>query len=156
VSAPGNQRSVTAAEMTDALVEINDRLARAARAHERMTAGFFCECGNCLAENVPLSLEEHEEIRDREDLIFAPGHDASRPQRLPQRVSSASTQLGSLDFAEWRLLRVQRLVRTARLEPERRCHEEGQEGHVPGAYSPLRSRASVARQRALRRCAATS
>lgn len=111
--APGNGRGVTAAEMTDALVEINDRLARAARAHERGSANFFCECGNCLAENVPLSLEEHEEIRDREDLVFAPGHDAPRPERLPQRVSSASTQLGSLDFAESRLVRVQRLVRAA-------------------------------------------
>ncbi|HET8751959.1 MAG TPA: hypothetical protein VFM43_05485 [Gaiellaceae bacterium] len=104
---------MTAAEMTDALVEINDRLARATRAHDLVAANFFCECGNCLAENVPLSLEEHEEIRVREDLIFAPGHDAPRPDRLPRRVSSASTQLGSLDFAESRLVRVQRLVRAA-------------------------------------------
>jgi hypothetical protein len=113
MSPPGNRTSVTAAEMTDALVEINDRLARAVRVHEGSTADFFCECGNCLAENVPLSLEEYEEIRDREDLIFAPGHEAPRPERLPQRVSSASTQLGSLDFAESRLVRVQRLARSA-------------------------------------------
>ena len=99
--------------MTDALVEINDRLARGAKAHELESATFFCECGNCLAENVPLSLEEHEEIRVREDLIFAPGHDAPRPERQPPRISSASTQLGSLDFAESRLVRIQHLIRTA-------------------------------------------
>lgn len=73
---------MTAAEMTEALVQINDRLARAARAKRSEVATFFCECGDCLAENVPLSLDEHEEIRAREDLIFAPGHDAQRKNRF--------------------------------------------------------------------------
>jgi hypothetical protein len=72
---------VTAAEMTEALVQINDRLARAAPAKGTATTTFFCECGDCLAEDVPLSLDEHEEIRVREDLIFAPGHDAQRDDR---------------------------------------------------------------------------
>jgi hypothetical protein len=72
---------VTAAEMTDALVQINDRLARVARSKRSTTATFFCECGDCLAEDVPLSLDEHEEIRAREDLIFALGHDAQRENR---------------------------------------------------------------------------
>jgi hypothetical protein len=72
---------VTAAEMTEALVQINDRLARAALAKGVATSTFFCECGDCLAENVPLSLDEHEEIRAREDLIFARGHEAERDDR---------------------------------------------------------------------------
>jgi hypothetical protein len=72
---------VTAAEMTDALVQINDRLARAARTQGSSETMFFCECGKCLAEDVRLSLDEHEEIRAREDLIFAPRHDAQRDYR---------------------------------------------------------------------------
>lgn len=76
--------------MTDALVEINDRLARASRARELVTADFSCECGNCLAENVTLSLEEHDEIRAREDLIFAPGHDVRSADRRRQRLGSAA------------------------------------------------------------------
>ena len=67
--------------MTDALVQINDRLARTARAQGSSEALFFCECGNCLAEDVRLSLDEREEIRAREDLIFAPGHDSQRDSR---------------------------------------------------------------------------
>ena len=109
----GNGTRVTAAEMTDALGQINDRLARAARANELSSASFYCECGDCLAEHVPLSLEEHDEIRAREDLIFAPGHELRRPDRTPQRVSSASTRRGSPDFAESRLVRIQHLIRTA-------------------------------------------
>jgi hypothetical protein len=69
--------------MTDALVEINDRLARAVRAEGGAAVTFFCECGECLADEVPLSLDEYEEIRVREDLIFAPGHDA--PRRYPAK-----------------------------------------------------------------------
>ena len=71
--------------MTDALVEINDRLARAGRADGATAVTFFCECGECHADEVPLSLDEHEEIRVREDLIFAPGHDAPRRYRQPTR-----------------------------------------------------------------------
>jgi hypothetical protein len=67
--------------MTDALVQINDRLARAARAQGSTDAAFFCECGHCLAEEVRLSLDEREEVRAREDLIFAPGHDSQRDYR---------------------------------------------------------------------------
>jgi hypothetical protein len=75
--------------MTDALVDINDRLARAAIAHGAAAVTFFCECGECLADEVPLSLDEYEEIRVREDLIFAPGHDASSQPR-PVRISAGS------------------------------------------------------------------
>ena len=67
--------------MTDALVQINDRLACVARAKQSATITFFCECGDCLAEAVPLSLDEHEEIRAREDLIFAPGHETQENYR---------------------------------------------------------------------------
>jgi hypothetical protein len=70
-----------AAEMTDALVQINDRLALAARASGFETMVFHCECGECSAEDVRLSIEEHEEIRAREDLIFAPGHSIPRSRR---------------------------------------------------------------------------
>ena len=77
----GERMSVTAAEMTETLVQINDRLAWVARAKRSATVTLFCECGDCLAEDVPLSLDEHEEIRAREDLIFARGHDAQRDSR---------------------------------------------------------------------------
>jgi hypothetical protein len=109
---------MTAAEMTDALVEINDRLAAVARAREVASASFYCECGNCLAEEVALSVEEHEEIRDREDLIFVPGHDAPRRYRAPRRVGPGAFQTRSSaarDRAAMRRELVQRLVRTARV-----------------------------------------
>jgi hypothetical protein len=70
----GKCEGVKAAEMTEALVQINDQLARASRAFGFDAAVFHCECGDCLAEDVRLPLEEHDEIRAREDLIFAPGH----------------------------------------------------------------------------------
>jgi hypothetical protein len=75
------QTGVDAAQMTDALVQINDRLAKAATASGFATATFHCECGACPAEDVRLSLDEHDEIRAREDLIFAPGHDGPRLYR---------------------------------------------------------------------------
>ena len=77
----GIERGVKAAEMTDALVQINDQLARAARASGFDAAVFHCECGDCLAEDVRLSVEEHDEIRAREDLIFAPGHSTRQRRR---------------------------------------------------------------------------
>ena len=70
-----------AAEMSDALVQINDRLARAAAASGFDSAVFHCECGDCLAEDVRLSLDEHDEIRAREDLIFAPRHNIPQGRR---------------------------------------------------------------------------
>lgn len=72
---------MTAAEMTETLVQSNDRLAKTALAKGAAATTFFCECGDCLAEEVRLSLAENEEIRVREDLIFAPGHDAQRDDR---------------------------------------------------------------------------
>jgi hypothetical protein len=71
--------------MTDALVRVNDQLAEAARAREDETFTGFCECGDCLAADVLLTVDGHDEIRDREDLIFADGHEAplrSRKQNL--------------------------------------------------------------------------
>lgn len=67
--------------MTDALVRINDRLVGLARTREDETFTGFCECGDCLAEPVLLTVDGHEEIRAREDLIFADGHDAPRRYR---------------------------------------------------------------------------
>ena len=97
----GTTRSVTAAEMTDALVQINDRLARAARAQKSSGAAFFCECGNCLAEEVLLSLDEQEEIRAREDLIFAPGHDSQGDYRSePGGVARELLTRSIVRFAE--------------------------------------------------------
>jgi len=77
----GIGRGVKAAEMTDALVQINDQLARAARASGFDAGAFHCECGECLAEDVRLSVEEHDEIRARHDLIFAPGHSTRQRRR---------------------------------------------------------------------------
>jgi hypothetical protein len=82
--------------MTDALVHVNDRLAEAARGQGFPAASFYCECGDCLAEAVPLSLEEHDEIRAREDLIFAQGHD---------------TPTRALDSGEWRAALTRSLMR---------------------------------------------
>jgi hypothetical protein len=76
--------------MTEALVQINDRLAGAARAKGSTAATFFCECGDCLAEDVPLSLDEHEEIRARDDLIFARGHDAQLQRVYRSPVGGAA------------------------------------------------------------------
>jgi hypothetical protein len=74
--------------MTEALVQINDQLGAAARAGAPVTY-FYCECGDCLAEDVTLSLDGYEEVRDREDLIFAPGHEAPRRYRKPSPGHSA-------------------------------------------------------------------
>src|SRR5579862_1943560 len=108
---------MTAAEMTDALVQINDRLARAARANESATISCFCECGDCLALEVPLSLDEHDEIRAREALIFAPGHDAPSRYRRPTGVTSRSKgwirDQRAFDSAEWRDLLMTSLFRIA-------------------------------------------
>jgi hypothetical protein len=103
--------------MTDALVQINDRLAQAASSNGSASITFFCECGDCLAEEVPLSLDEHEEIRTREDLIFAPGHDAPRRYRQPPDIARASNGFGrerqTFDSAGLRDLLKTSLTRTA-------------------------------------------
>ena len=105
--------------MTDALAQINDRLADAARAAGSETVKFFCECGDCLAEEVPLSLAEHEELRVREDLIFAPGHDAPRRYREPTLPGWESTPTYAdlrLDNSErWRVSLLYALARPALL-----------------------------------------
>ena len=103
--------------MTDALVQINDRLANAARAKGSATVTFFCECGNCLADEVRLSLDEHEEIRAREDLIFAREHDAPRRYKQPEGIDThangSSRGQRGLDCAEWRDLLTTSLIRAA-------------------------------------------
>ena len=101
--------------MTDALVQINDRLAAAASAKGCETVSFFCECGDCLAEEVPLSLDEHEEIRVREDLVFARNHDAPRRYRRPAhlRAPSRTGAARSSASAEWRVLLAANLIRVA-------------------------------------------
>jgi hypothetical protein len=88
--------------MTDALVEINDRLAEAAWPRYGETTTFYCECGDCLAECVSLSLDEHDEIRAREDLIFAPGHESPRRYRKTHLLPG-SLPAGTQDSAEWLL-----------------------------------------------------
>jgi hypothetical protein len=115
----GNDPCVTAAEMTDALAQINDRLADAARGSgsRSETLTFFCECGDCMAEEVPLSLDEHEELRIREDLIFAPGHDAPRRYREPKLLGWDSlpryAELRIGDSERWRVALLYALTRSA-------------------------------------------
>lgn len=102
--------------MTDALVQINDRLVKAARDRGRARVTFYCECGNCLADEVRLTPDEHEEIRVREDLIFAPGHDPPRRYRRPASVATRSNGANhrrALDSAAWRDLLTTRLIRTS-------------------------------------------
>lgn len=103
--------------MTDALAQINDRLADAARAAGSATVSFFCECGDCMAEEVPLSLDEHEELRVREDLIFAPGHDAPRRYREPRLLGWDSTpryaELRIRGSERWRVALLYTLTRSA-------------------------------------------
>jgi hypothetical protein len=94
--------------MTDALVRTNDRLADAARAKGSSTATFFCECGDCLALELPLSLDEHEEIRARDDLIFLPGHDVPRRHHPP---AGSSLDRRTSDSTEWRERLVTSLLR---------------------------------------------
>jgi hypothetical protein len=110
---------VTATTMTDALAQINDRLADAARAARSETVTFLCECGDCLAEEVPLSLDEHEELRVRADLIFASGHDAPRRYREPRLLGWDSTptydELRSGDSERWRAALLYALTRSALL-----------------------------------------
>jgi hypothetical protein len=60
-------------KMQGAAIRINARLAEASRGESRPVA-FVCECGRCNVEVVPLTLEEFDEIRAREDLVLAPGH----------------------------------------------------------------------------------
>ena len=91
--------------MTEALVLINDRLADAAGARGAAGATFYCECGDCLAEELSLSLDQHEEIRVREDLIFAAGHDAPRRYRRPTRKA--------FEFSDWRGIVTANLSRLA-------------------------------------------
>jgi hypothetical protein len=110
--------------MTDALVQINDRLAKAARARGFANATFYCECGECLAEDVPLTLEEHDAIRDREDLIFAPGHDAPRRYWKPSLVTPAPALADPdwtlLDSGQWRAVLLQGLLRAMPRDRESR------------------------------------
>ena len=70
------------------------RLGRAARASGFDAAVFHCECGDCLAEDVRLSVEEHDEIRAREDLILAPGH-STRQRRRNASAGSPGPQIGT-------------------------------------------------------------
>ena len=100
---------MTAAEMTDALVHINDRLAQGARAQGSARVSFYCECADCLAEAVPLSLDEHEEIRAREDLICAPGHDPPRRHRPPAPADVFRPEW--VDSGEWRAALTRSLLR---------------------------------------------
>ena len=69
--------------MTEALVQINDRIALSPLADQNGAVMFFCECGHCLAAEVSLTLDEHDEIRAREDLIFAPDHETAGCYRKP-------------------------------------------------------------------------
>jgi hypothetical protein len=104
---------VTAAEMTDALVHVNDCLAIAARAKGSTVVVFFCECGDCLAEGVYLSLDEHEGIRAREDLIFARGHDAPLRYRPTTRLSTLAREFSRNRPDVWRDLLAWNLIRAA-------------------------------------------
>jgi hypothetical protein len=95
--------------MTDALVRINDQLAEAARARREETFTGFCECGDCLAADVLLTLEGHEEIRAREDLIFADGHESllrygkqNLPAHKPLPPWSRDALVQSLSGIVWR------------------------------------------------------
>jgi len=59
--------------LTRGIVEINDRLA-ATTPTEQTKAMFLCECGDCLGVAVPLSLEQFDELRAREEPLLARGH----------------------------------------------------------------------------------
>jgi hypothetical protein len=111
---------VRAAEISSSLVQTNDRLAAAARANKSDSATFLCECGNCLAQEVPLALEEHDQIRARDDLIFAEGHDGHTrgPTRSPIPALPGYGQWDPLDAQPWRSL-LKPGLRTAHIAPAR-------------------------------------
>jgi hypothetical protein len=77
-----------AAAMTAALASVNNKIAAAAP--DASGAIFFCECGDCQAEKITLSLDEYDQIRAREDLVFAPGHDAQRTYPGRHDIASGS------------------------------------------------------------------
>jgi hypothetical protein len=64
---------MAAVDLTPAMQRINKTLAQQAR-REGGRVTFVCECGRCGGELVPITLEQYDEIRAREDLIVAPGH----------------------------------------------------------------------------------
>jgi hypothetical protein len=55
------------------LERVNDELAATAR-RTGGAATFVCECGRCSGSHVPLSLEEFERHRDRQEPVLALGH----------------------------------------------------------------------------------
>lgn len=59
--------------LTNGLVRINDRLAAIAR-RERSPVTFMCECGSCWGIFVPLSLEQFDQLRARDEPVLVPGH----------------------------------------------------------------------------------
>lgn len=109
--------------MTEALVHVNDCLATAAKARGSTAVSFFCECGDCLAEGVYLSLDEHEEIRAREDLVFARGHDAPTRYRPTTRLSSLTHEFSRERADAWRELLARNLTRAAELAVPFQLHD---------------------------------
>jgi hypothetical protein len=69
----GNANGVDQATLARGIVEINDRLAAMAPTDQSVVT-FLCECGNCLAVGVTMSLEQFDQMRAREELILAPNH----------------------------------------------------------------------------------
>jgi hypothetical protein len=55
---------------------VNDRIYRVLLGFETDDGAFLCECetSSCI-EEVPMRLSEYVRLRDREEFVYAPGHD---------------------------------------------------------------------------------
>ena len=56
------------------MVRVNDKIAEATRRDRQDAATFICECGRCSGDFVPLSMDDFDQHRAREEPVFAPGH----------------------------------------------------------------------------------
>jgi hypothetical protein len=57
---------------------VNDRVYQVLLGFAADNGEFLCECeGSSCIEEVPMRLSEYVRLRDREELVYAPGHDAT-------------------------------------------------------------------------------
>jgi hypothetical protein len=62
---------------------VNDRVYQVLLGFAADNGEFLCECqGSSCIEEVPMRLSEYVRLRDREEFVYAPGHDGSTPRPL--------------------------------------------------------------------------
>jgi len=59
---------------------VNDRVYQVLLVFAADNGEFLCECqGSSCIEEVPMRLSEYVRLHDREEFVYAPGHDGSTP-----------------------------------------------------------------------------